>query len=104
MAGSCFLLCSYGGSGVSTLVTCAVGVAVAWGKYVLNMAASYLRAFFCLSPRCGMGLDGVGFCRASVRSSAALVTASTGDGIGKFFCTGNSSVMSDTCYDAVLGM
>ena len=51
-----------------------------------------------------MGFDGVGFCRASVRSMAALVTESAGDSLGKFFWTGNSSVLSDTRSDAVLGM
>ena len=51
-----------------------------------------------------MGLDGVGFCRASVRSAAALVTASAGDRLGKFFWTGNSLVALDNRSNAVLGM
>ena len=51
-----------------------------------------------------MGLDGVGFCRVSVRSTATLFTASDGDSLGKFFWTGNISVVLDTRYDAVLGM
>ena len=51
-----------------------------------------------------MGLDGVGFCRASVRSAATLVTTYAGDRLGKFFWTGNSSFVLDTRYDAVLGM
>ena len=51
-----------------------------------------------------MGMYGVGFCRASVRSEAALVTASAGDRLGKFFWTGNSSVVLDTHSNAVLGM
>ena len=51
-----------------------------------------------------MGLDVVGFCRAPVRSVFALVTASAGNRLGKFFWTGNSPVMLDTSSDAVLGM
>ena len=51
-----------------------------------------------------MGLDGIRLCRASVRSEAALVTASAGDRLGKFFWIGNSSVLLDTHSDAVLGM
>ena len=37
-----------------------------------------------------MGLDGVGLCSASMRSAAALVTASSGNKLGKFFCAGNN--------------
>ena len=48
-----------------------------------------LSAVVCLSPRCRMGMDGIGFCRASVRSEAARVTASSGDSLGKFFWNGN---------------
>ena len=51
-----------------------------------------------------MGMDGVGFCSASVRSAAALVTASAGDRLGRFFWDENSSVVSDTLSDAVLSM
>ena len=51
-----------------------------------------------------MGVDGVGFCSASVRSAAALSTASAGDRLGQFFWAGNSSVVLDTRSDAVLGM
>ena len=71
---------------------------------MLKMAASCLRDVVCFSTRCGMGMYGVGFCRASVRSEAALVTASAGDRLGKFFWTGNSSVVLDTHSNAVLGM
>ena len=68
------------------------------------MSASFPRAIVFLSPRFGMGLDVVGLCRASVRSVTALVTASAGDRLGKFFWTGNISVVSDTRSDAVLGV
>ena len=51
-----------------------------------------------------MGLYCVGFCSASVRSTAVLVTASAGDRLGKFFWDRNISVVSDTRLDAVLGM
>ena len=104
MAGCYILLHGCGGSGVSTLGSCAGGCAGAWGTSVFKMTASCLRAVACLSPRCGMGLDGVGLCRTSVRSVNAIVTPSSSDSIGKFFWTGNSSVVSDTRSDAVLGM
>ena len=68
------------------------------------MDDSCLRAVVCFYTRCGIGLDGVGFCRASVRSAVALVTASAENRLGKFFWTGNSSVVSDTRFDAVLDM
>ena len=102
MAGCCVLGC--GGSGIYTLGSCAGGGSGAWDTAVLKMAASCLRAVICFSPRRGMGLDGVGFCSESVRSAAALVTASAGDRLGKFFWNGNSSFVPDTRSDAVLGM
>ena len=49
-------------------------------------------------------MDGAGLRRASVRSAAALVTASDGERLGYFFWTGKSSVVTDTCSDDVLGM
>ena len=51
-----------------------------------------------------MGLDGVGFCSASVRSTDVLVTASAGGRLGKFFWDRNISFVSDTRLDAVLDM
>ena len=51
-----------------------------------------------------MGLDGVGFCRASFRSDAALFTASDGERLENLLWTWKSSVVSDTRSDAVLGM
>ena len=102
MAGCCVLF--YGGSGVSTPINFAGGGDGAWSTAVLKMAASFLRAVICLSPRCGMGLDGVGFCSVSVRSAAMLVAAFSGERLGKFFCTGNISVVWDTCSDDFLGM
>ena len=99
----CFVLIC-GGSGVSTLKSCVGGGAGAWGTAVLNMDASYLRAVVCFSLRCGMGLDGVGFCRSSIRSAVALVTTSAGDRLGNFFWTRNSSVVMDTSSDDVLVM
>ena len=51
-----------------------------------------------------MGLDDVWCCSDYVRSVAALVTASSGDRLGKLFWAGNSSVVLDTRSDAVLGM
>ena len=75
-----------------------------WGMSVLKMDSSCLRAVVCLSRRCGVGLDGLWLCRASVRSEAALVTASASDRLGKFFWIRNSSVLLDTHSDAVLGM
>ena len=104
MAGCCVLLCGRGGSGVFILLRCARGVADDWGTSVLSMYSSFLRSVVLFYPRCWMGLDGVGFCRASVRSEAALVTASAGERLGKFFWTVNISVVSDTRSDAVWGM
>ena len=102
MAGCYILGC--GGFGVSTLGSCTGGGAGAWGTAVLKMAVSCLSAVVCFYPRCRMGLDGVGFCSASVRSAAVIVTAYAGDRLGNFFWAGNSSVVSDTRSDAVLGM
>ena len=93
-----------GGCGVYTLWSCAGGGDGAWGTAMLKMAASCLIDVVCFYPRCGMGLDGVDLCSASVRSEAALVTESSGNRLGKFFWTGNSSVVLDTSSDAVLGM
>ena len=93
-----------GCSGVSTLGSFEGGGDGAWGTSVLKMDDSCLRAVVCFYTRCGIGLDGVGFCRASVRSAVALVTASAENRLGKFFWTGNSSVVSDTRFDAVLDM
>ena len=104
MAGCHVLLSGYGGSVVSTLGSCAGGGDGSWGTFVLNMDSSCLRTVVCLSPRCSMGLDVIRFCRASVRSSAVLVTKSAGDSLGEFFWTGNSPVVSDTHSNAVLGI
>ena len=51
-----------------------------------------------------MGLDGLGFCSASISSAAALVTASDDDKLGEFFWAGNSSVVLDTQSYVFLGM
>ena len=102
MTGCCILGC--GGFGVSSLRSCAGGGAGALVTAVLNMAASFIRAVVCFSPRCGIGMYGSRFCSASVRSVAELVTASAGDRLGKFLCSGNSLVVSDTGFYAFLGM
>ena len=99
-----FCVLGRGGFGVSTLKNCAVGGAGAWGTAMLNMAASCLSAIVFFSPRCEMGMDGVGCCSSSVRSAATLVISSAGDSLGKIFWDGNSLVVSHTCSDAVLGM
>ena len=102
MAGCCILGC--GGFGVSTLRSCAGGGASAWGTAVMKTAASCLSAIVFFYTRCGMGLDGVGCCSASVMSAATLVTASAENRLGKFFWAGNISVVSDTLSNAVLGI
>ena len=102
MSGCCVLGC--GGFGVFTFVSFVGGGAGSWDTDVLKMAASCLSAVVCFYPRCGMGMDGVGFCSASVGSEAALVTASAGDRLGKLFWAGNSSVVLDTRSDDVFGM
>ena len=102
MAGCCILVC--GGFDVSTLGSCAGGGSGTWVTDVFKMADSCLRDIFCFSPRCVTGMGGVGFCSASVRSAAALVTASAGDRLGKFLCTRNNSVVSYTRSYAFLVM
>ena len=52
--------------------------------------------------RGGIGLDGVGYSIASVRSANACVTVSVGGSLGVFVCVGKSSVVSETSYDSVL--
>ena len=86
MASFCALSC--GGSGVPTLGSCVVGGTGAWGMDILNMAASCLIAVVLFYPRCGMGVDGVGLCRAYIKSTAALVTASAGYRLGSYFGPG----------------
>ena len=51
-----------------------------------------------------MGMDGIGCCSASMGSAAAIVTTPAGDRLGKIFWDENSSVVSDTRSNAVLGM
>ena len=102
MVGCCVIGC--GGFGVSTLRSCAGGCAGAWGTAVLKMDASCFSAVVLFSPRCVMGLDDVGGCSAYVRSVAALVTAYSGNILGKLFWAGNSSVVLDTRSGAVLSM
>ena len=104
MEGCFVLLRRCGGSSVSALIIFAGGGAGDCGAAVLKMAASCLSAVVLFYPRCGMGLDCVGFCQASVRSAAALVTISAYERFGKLFWTRKSSSVSDTCSDAVLGM
>ena len=102
MAGCRVLI--FGGFGVSTLGSCAGGGAGAWDTAVLKMSNSCVRSVFCLSTMCGMGVNGIGVFRASVRSAAVLVAAYAGDRLGNLFWTRNISVVSDTRSDAVLGM
>ena len=102
MVGCCVLLRGCGGYGVSTLGSCAGGGAGAWGMDVMKMVSSCLRSVVFFSLRYGMGMDGVGFCRASGRSAATLVTVSVGERLGEFFWNGKNSVVSDTRSDAVL--
>ena len=71
---------------------------------MLKVADSLFSVAVCFSPICGMGLDGDGFWRASVRSAYAHVTASAGDRLGNVFLTGKSYVVPENCSDDVLGM
>ena len=102
MEGCCVLGC--GGFGVYTIVRCAGGCAGAWGTAVLKMATSFFSDIVCFSPRCGMGLDGVGCCSAYVMSAATIVTTSSGNRLGELFWAGNRLVVSDTRSDTVLGI
>ena len=76
----------------------------ACGTSMLKMAASCFSAAVCFNTSYGMKMYGAGFLRASVRSAAALFTASSVKRIGKFFFTGKSYFLSDTHPNAVLGM
>ena len=93
------------GSGVcSTLRSFAGGVDGSCGTAMLNMAANFFSVAVCFYPRLGMGLDGSGFWRASVRYAAACVMASDGDRIGNFFCNGKIFVVLETRSNYFLGM
>ena len=99
MPGCCVIPLLYVVSGVCyTLGRCAVEGDGSCDMDMFNMADS------CLSTSCGVGLDGAGLWRDFVSSTSVCVTASDGERLGNFFCTGNSSIVSDTCYDAVLGI
>ena len=104
VAGCCVLPLRCCCSGVSTLGSCALGADGACGTVTLKMATSFLNTAVCFYLSWGMGMDGVGFWRTSIRSAAALVTESAGERLGNFFWTGKSSVVLDTCSNAVLGM
>ena len=98
MGGCCIL--GYGGFVVSALGIFSGGGSSTWGTSMLKMSASCLSAVVCFIPTYIMGMDGVGFCSASLRSAAGIFTASAVNIIGKFFWAGNSSVVSDThSYD-----
>ena len=71
---------------------------------MLKVADSLFSVAVCFSPICGMGLDGDGFWRASVRSAYAHVTASAGDRLGNVFLTGKSYVVPENRSDDVLSM
>ena len=71
---------------------------------MLKMAVNCFSAAFCFSKSYRMGMDGDGFWRDSVSYSDVCVTASSEDRLGNFFCTGNSSVVSETCSDAILSI
>ena len=76
---------------------------VSCGMVMLNMDAS----FFCSAVffrSCGMGMNGAGFWRASVRSAAVCVAAFSGESLGNLFCTGNSSAVPDFCSNSILGI
>ena len=66
------------------------------------VTSCFSAAFFFSELRCG--LDGAGFWRASVRSSATCVTASAGGSLGGFFFSGKIAVVSETHSNSVLGM
>ena len=52
---------------------------------MLKVAANLFSVAVCFSPSYGMGMDGDGFWRASVRSDYAHVTTSAGDRLGNLF-------------------
>ena len=75
-----------------------------FGMAMLKMAASCFSAAVCFYPSYGMGMDGAGFWRDSVRSADTLVTASDGERLGNFFWNGKSSVVLENRYNTVLGI
>ena len=84
--GCCVLSLRCAGSGVcSTLGSCAVGGESSFGTEMLNMDASFFIASVYFSPSCVMGMDGAGFCRASVNSDAACVIGYSGESLGDLF-------------------
>ena len=78
VASCCVLPLHCGGSGVYTLGSFSGGGGGVCGTALLKMSASCFIAAVCIYPSCGMVMDGTGFWRDSVRSAAALVTASFG--------------------------
>ena len=71
---------------------------------MLNMDTSYFSDSVIFSPSRGVGMDEAGLWRASVMTDAACVPVSSGGIIGNLFCSGKSSIVSETRYDTVLGM
>ena len=100
-------VCTDLGSGKGVCYTPVIGnsgVCVKYDSATLNMDSRWRRAAVCLYPRCGIGLVGVIFCWASVRSAAVFITALAGERFGSYALTGKNPVMSDKRSDAVLGM
>ena len=74
------------------------------GIVMLKVAADLFSVAVGFSPSCGMTLDGDGFCRASVRSDYAHVTAASRDMLRNVLCTGKSYVVPENRSGDVLGM
>ena len=72
------------------------------GMAMLKMFANCFSASV-FYPSCGIGMDGSGFWRASMRSSSMYVTTYAGYILGNLFCIWIFFLL-ETRYDAILVM
>ena len=86
--GYLFYTLGSGAGNCSILGSCAGRGLCIFGTDVLNIFARFHSASICLFPKCLIGLYGVLWRRSSMRSSAACVTTSSGDSLGRFFSLG----------------
>ena len=71
---------------------------------MLKISYNYHRAKVFFFTRCVIGIDGLGFCRSFVSSSATFITASDEEIIDSCVCSGKSSIVSESSSEAFLGM
>ena len=71
---------------------------------MLNIYTIWISASVYLLPKCGIGMEGVGWMSVYVRSTSMCVTASDGDSLGRVVRFGNSSAMPENNSDVILGI